>query len=254
VGTFALIGPGRAGRSLINALAGTRWHCAAVYRRDDDVSDAAEGVDALVIAVPDDALATVAGSVRPRPTTVVIHLSGAKSLDALAPHGRRASVHPLVSLPDPETGASRLTDNAMFAVAGDGLARDLVATLDGEAFDVAESDRTLYHATAAIASNHLVVLCAQVERLARHLDLPFDLYGRLMAESLENVRQIGASAALTGPAARGDVETVDAHIAALERVGAHEGDLYRVWSAEAARLGSAGHNRVATAQPDSTES
>ena len=121
-----------------------------------------------------------------------------------------------------------------------GWQKQLVQELNGRPFAVADRDRMLYHATAAIASNHLVALCAQVERLAEHLGLPFDLYGELMTASLDNARRIGPRAALTGPAARGDVDTVDGHRHVLGMLSATEADLYGVWAAEAARLGRLG--------------
>ena len=50
---------------------------------------------------------------------------------------------------------------------------------------------------------------------------------------LDNCEAIGPRDALTGPVQRGDVGTVDAHLAALP---ADERDLYRVLAAEALRL------------------
>jgi predicted short-subunit dehydrogenase-like oxidoreductase (DUF2520 family) len=54
-----------------------------------------------------------------------------------------------------------------------------------------------------------------------------------MAGALDNVRRLGAKAALTGPAARGDRATIERHLAALP---ADERTAYEVMSAEAARL------------------
>ena len=89
-------------------------------------------MDLLVIATPDEAVAEVAAAVDPVPTTVVAHLAGSLALDVLAPHPRRAAVHPLVPLPDPETGAARLAAGAWFAVAGDPVAGRVVADLAPE--------------------------------------------------------------------------------------------------------------------------
>ena len=80
---------------------------------------------------------------------------------------------------------------------------------------IADEDRARYHATAAIASNHLVALLGQVERLAASLDIPFDVFLPLVQASIDNVAALGPSAALTGPAARGDLETIAKHRAAL---------------------------------------
>lgn len=240
--SYRVIGLGRAGRSLIRALAGTNWKYAGGYGRHDDPSQAAAGVDVVFIAVPDDAIAETACAIKPS-SAVVVHLSGAKTLEVLEPHDHRASMHPLVSLPDPVTGAARLRDGATFAVAGHSRASDAVAVLGGRPISVDERHRSLYHATAAIAANHLVVLCAQVERLAQHIGVPVERYWDLMTATLENVERVGPLRALTGPAARGDAETIDAHIQAIEEVGPDEVDLYRTLADHAAELGRMAESR-----------
>ena len=238
-----VIGPGRAGRSLARALIQRGWNV-DVWPRHADVTEAARGVDVLVIATPDDIIAAVAGAVRPVDTTVVCHLSGRCGLDVLLPHRRRTSVHPLVSLPDVETGAARLVAGAHFAVDGDPIGNRIVAALGGTALTVAPENRALYHATACVASNHLVVLAAQVERLARLAGVPASAYWELMSSTLGNVVASGPTAALTGPAARGDSATVAAHVAALPP---GERRLYEVLADSADRLGRArrAHDDVA---------
>ena len=154
--------------------------------------------------------------------TVVAHLAGSLGLDVLAPHPRRAALHPLVSLPDAEVGARRLRAGAWFAVAGDppgslALMEALVADLGGRSFTVADADRAAYHAAAAIASNHLVALLGQVERVAAGAGVPLEAYLDLVRATLDNVAEMGPAAALTGPVARGDWATVERHRAALAR-------------------------------------
>ena len=133
--SFRVIGRGRAGRSLATALGRAGWGLGGVLGREDDVEEAAHGVDLLVIAVPDDAVASVAASVAPVATTVVAHLAGSLGLDVLEPHIRRAALHPLASLPTPEVGAERLR-GAWFAIAGDPLVQSVVDALDGRSFEV----------------------------------------------------------------------------------------------------------------------
>ena len=79
-----------------------------------------------------------------------------------------------------------------------------------------EDGRAVYHAAAVVASNHLVALCAQVERLAAAVDVPPSVYWELLARSFDNVRAVGATTALTGPAARGDHATLAAHVEAMD--------------------------------------
>ncbi len=165
--TLRLIGPGRAGRSLAAALADAGCDVRGILARGDDVSDAARGVDVLVLATPDAVLRSVAADVTPVADTVVMHLSGALGLDVLSPHPRRASLHPLVPLPTPEVGRIRLRSGVTFAVAGDQIATTLAYLLGGWPVVVDDEHRAAYHAAACIASNHLVALLGQAGRVAR---------------------------------------------------------------------------------------
>ncbi|HEV3226232.1 MAG TPA: DUF2520 domain-containing protein [Acidimicrobiales bacterium] len=209
-----VIGRGRAGRSLATALGRAGWGLGGVLGREDDGREAASGVDLLVLAVPDDAVAAVAAAIEPVPSTVVAHLAGSLGLEVLAPHERRAALHPLASLPSPEVGAERLR-GAWFAIAGDPLIEEVVEALEGRAFSVADEHRAAYHAAAAIASNHLVALLAQVDRVAKTAGVPFDAYLDLVRATVENVAALGPVDALTGPAARGDEATISRHLEAL---------------------------------------
>lgn len=210
-----IVGPGRAGSSLALALAKVGWDVAPLLGRGDDAAYAAEGVDLLVIATPDDAVASVARAVRPVPSTVVAHMSGALGLGDLAPHPRRAGLHPLVALPNPELGAERLV-GGWFGVAGDEpVVDEAVAALQGRSYRVGDEQRGLYHATACIASNHLVALLGQVERLAAAVGVPPAAYRDLIHGTLANVDELGPGRALTGPAARGDDATIERHLRSL---------------------------------------
>jgi pantoate--beta-alanine ligase len=230
--TLRIIGPGRAGGSVATALSRAGWYVLPPLGRGDDLSDAAAGADLLVIATPDGSVAHVAAAITPSPSTVVAHLAGSLGLDVLASHPRRAALHPLVALPSAEVGADRLR-GAWFAVAGDPLGRDVVAALAGHAIEVRDEDRAAYHAAACIASNHLVALLGQVERVAAGVGLPLDAYLDLVRGTVDNVALLGPAAALTGPVARGDWETVARHLAALD---ASERPGYEAMADAASRL------------------
>ena len=176
--------------------------------------DAAGDVELVVIATPDRSIAEVAVSIVPVGHVAVMHLSGAYGLDVLAPHVRRAALHPLMTLADAERGAVVLR-GAWFAVAGDPVADDIVAALGGRSFTVADEHRALYHAAASVASNHVVALLAQVERLASAAGVPYEAFFDLVRASVDNCASIGPLRALTGPASRGDDATLDRHRAVL---------------------------------------
>ena len=228
-----VIGPGRAGSSLATALGSAGWEVVGVLGRSEDPSEALAGTDLLVVAVPDRSIAQLAATVRPDDGAVIAHVAGSLGLDALGPHRRVAALHPLVALPSPEAGARRLRSGGWFAVAGDAIVRRAVDDLGGRWFEVDDADRARYHAAAAMASNHLVALLGQVERIAAGIGAPAQAYLDLAAGAMADVAEVGATAALTGPVARGDWATVAAHLAAIDP---SEHEAYRALAAAARRL------------------
>ena len=218
------------------ALEQVGWRVCAVLGRDAPaaaVAAAAADVDLVLIATPDAVVAEVAAAVEPADTAAVAHLAGSIGLEVLARHRRPAAVHPLVAMPDPATGARRLRSGCWFAVAGDPLARQVVADLGGRAFEVADVDRAAYHAAAVVASNHLVALLGQAERIGDTAGVPFTAFLDLVRATVDNVAELGPAAALTGPAARGDEATIERHLRALDPA---ERDTYRAMAREARRL------------------
>jgi predicted short-subunit dehydrogenase-like oxidoreductase (DUF2520 family) len=141
-------------------------------------------------------------------------------------------MHPLQSFPSTSAGLDRLP-GSWAAVAGDPEVVALAEELGLRPFAVPDSERTRYHAAAAVAANHVVALMGQVERLAASCGVPVEAFGPLVRASVDNALRLGSAAALTGPVERGDLGTVEAHLRAIDPV---ERDAYRALAREAARL------------------
>ncbi len=218
---FRLVGPGRAGSSFRLALEAAGWESVGVFSHGHNLQEAAAtGADVLLLAVPDSAIAGVAESIAPGPA-VVVHLSGATTLEPLAGHRHAGSIHPLVSLPNPVAGSASLTGGAFFATASSSptagsAVKAVVTALGGTSVPVPDHLRVRYHTAAAVAANHLVVLCGQVERLAAAAEVPAEAFWPLMSGVFANVVESGAAAALTGPVARQDWPTVAKHLAQMD--------------------------------------
>jgi len=222
ISTVRVVGTGRAGGAIAARLADRGL---TVSAGRDALADA----DLVLLAVPDAAIADVAQRVEIGPW--VAHISGATSLRALDPHVRRFSVHPLQTLTR-ERGAEQL-DGAWAAVTAEteearAAARWLANTLGLHTFDLADADKPLYHAGAAMASNFLVTLHAAAARLLEESHAPPEALIPLMTRTIEN------GFVLTGPIARGDWSTVEAHLRALEERAPDLVPLYRAL-AEATR-------------------
>jgi predicted short-subunit dehydrogenase-like oxidoreductase (DUF2520 family) len=252
VGTLALVGPGRAGTTIAAGLAARGWQVGVVVGSglDSASARAAAGrlgarvgaveevvaADLVIIATPDASIGSVATRLAScvRSDQLVIHLSGARGIGALAEMPCRiGALHPLQTLPTVDLGLARLP-GSWCAIAGDPQVAVLAEQLGLRPVSVSDADRARYHATACIASNHLVALLGQVERVA---PVPLEALLPLVRASVDNVADLGAARALTGPVARGDVETVRAH---LEALPPNERDGYRALARLAYELAGRG--------------
>lgn len=225
---IVIVGAGRAGTSFASALDAA--HRVTLVHHDDE----ADHVDAdlVLLCVPDDAIAAAATNLRVGPHTVVAHVAGSRGLEVLAPHSRVGSLHPLVTMPDGVLGARRLL-GGVFSVEGDALLNDVVASLGGRLLRVPNEHRALYHATAVSAANHLVALLGHVQVLARATQLELGDFLPLARQAFDDVVSYGPARALTGPASRGDIATIAAHLRSLPE---EERDLYVALSQRAMRL------------------
>jgi predicted short-subunit dehydrogenase-like oxidoreductase (DUF2520 family) len=207
---ISIVGAGRAGSSFAIALRRV-GHDVEVLHHDD--VRALGGASLVILCVPDDAIASVAATITPRDDRVVAHVAGSRNLDVLAPHRRVGSLHPLMALPT-EFEGERLI-GATYCVAGDDIVREVALSLAGRVITLRDDQRTVYHAAAVVASNHLVALMGQVRTLAESIGLTLEDFLPLAEQSLVDVARFGPDDALTGPASRGDMATIDAHLAAI---------------------------------------
>lgn len=208
---ISIIGAGRAGTSFATAL-GRVGHDVRLLHHDELEQLALP--DLILLTVPDDAINETAARIPARASQLLAHVAGSRTLAVLAPHPRVASIHPLMTLPSGELGAQRLL-GATYCVAGDDAILEIAHCLGGRVITLRDEQRTTYHATATVAANHLVALMGHVEQLAQSVGLTLEDFLPLAQQALRDVEEVGTRAALTGPAARGDMATIDAHLTAI---------------------------------------
>jgi predicted short-subunit dehydrogenase-like oxidoreductase (DUF2520 family) len=178
--------------------------------------------DLVLLCVPDAAIRERAAATPPGPW--IAHVSGATPLAALDPHVRRFTLHPLQTF-TLRRGPDQL-DGAWAAVAAEGpegRARGfwLADQLGLRPFEIADESRVLYHAAAAIASNYLVTLYRAAARLCEAAGAPPEALVPLMRRTIDNGFE------LTGPIARGDWQTVEAHLEAIRKAAPELEPMYR---------------------------
>ena len=189
----------------------------------------------LFLAVPDDAIENMAARIaamKPPPRLAVVHLSGARGLDALdaVDPNPRGSFHPLQSFPTPRPPAAFRGITVAVDATTPALERRLRALarrLGATPRHVGDRERVRYHAAAVFASNFVDVVIGQGVGLLRQLGWGEDEATRalmpLVDGAVDNIRRRGVVGALTGPIRRGDDKTVSRHLEVL-----NEPDLYRI--------------------------
>jgi len=196
-----------------------------------EIQDIVERAELVLLAVPDDALAGLVEGLAKlgawQPGQLVAHTSGRFGVGVLHPVRAAGAVplalHPAMTFTGMSLDLTRLLD-CTFGV-----------TADAAMLPIAEGDRTIYHAALAHGSNHLVTLVAQASQLLAEVgvEAPDRMLGPLLRATLENALASGETA-LTGPVARGDAGTVEAHARALrEHDGGTGGDVLAAYLAMA---------------------
>jgi predicted short-subunit dehydrogenase-like oxidoreductase (DUF2520 family) len=189
--------------------------------------DVVSGADLVLLTVPDDALPGLVRGLAATGTPVagrlLAHASGRHGLAVLDPAAEQGALplalHPVMTFTGRPDDADRLV-GICFGVTAPAVLRPaaevLVMEMGGEPVFIAEADRDLYHAALAGAANHLVTQVVQAEELLAKAGVgqPARMLGPLLSAALDNALRLG-DAALTGPVARGDADTVAGHVAAL---------------------------------------
>jgi predicted short-subunit dehydrogenase-like oxidoreductase (DUF2520 family) len=237
------IGAGPVGSALAGGLARAGVRVVAVSSRNPDRAlalanaidgcvalensqDVVDRTDLVFLTVPDDSIASVCDQLEWRPGTSAVHCSGALSSEVLESAARSgalvASCHPMQTFSSFNPFDDRLS-GCLFGIEGDGNLRtmltELIQQLGGQSVVLDRADKPIYHVAAVLTSNYLVTLSAIASELLGEMGLDRNdaLHGLLplMRGSIENLELNGIPDALTGPIARGDLQTVESHLAAL---------------------------------------
>ena len=248
--SVSIIGIGRVGGALAIALSRAGFVVDKLVHRNDSiatsvakllpgnvelVSNSAElpNIDSeiVLITTPDPEIAIVAESLAGRLSTgcMVLHTSGSLSSESILPLAKAGyfigSMHPLVSVSDPISGADNFRD-VFFCIEGHDVAvvaaRAIVDALGGRAFSIDTGYKPLYHASAVMACGHLVALldiaidmlskCGIERTHAKEILLP------LVASTIANLKTQSSAEALTGSFARLDSAAIGRHLAAIKEM------------------------------------
>jgi predicted short-subunit dehydrogenase-like oxidoreductase (DUF2520 family) len=257
--SITIIGPGKVGRAIGSVAHRVGWPMAAVAGGSHEqrsrefaqavgvevcsLAQAAARGELVLLTVKDQAIRPVceqlaaAGGLADKP--IVAHCSGALDCSVLAAAEEAgcpvATMHPLQTFPSAEAAIAKLPGTYWF-IEGQPLATDalrsLADALGGQAVTIDANAKPLYHAAAVMSANYITTL----------LDAALELYGQtgldesaarqaaapIIRATVSNVLENGTQASLTGPIARGDVETVRRHLDALDAYNRELAGFYRV--------------------------
>lgn len=184
-----------------------------------------------LLTVPDEVLpdlaAELAASGAVAAGQLVVHTSGRRGTAVLDPCTRQGALplalHPMMTFTGRGDDAARLSGCFFGVTAPEALrpaAEALVVETGGEPAWVPEGSRALYHTALAAGANHLATLVAESVALLGRAGVsePERAIAPLLQAALDNALRSGV-AGVTGPAARGDADTVAAHLDELRYDG-----------------------------------
>lgn len=182
---------------------------------------------------------------------VVLHCSGALPSSILASARDRGahvgSLHPLQSFAA-DAGADNPFKGIVMSAEGDApavaVSEQIAADLGAVCFRIRTEAKTLYHASAVVASNYLVTLMDLSFGLLAAAGIPeenaMEVLSPLINGTLANVERVGTAPALTGPVSRGDGATIEQHVKEIEKLAPDLLGLYRALGLQTVQVGLAG--------------
>jgi len=242
---FALIGPGRLGLRLAQALIKAGWRCTKIRGRRDrkhyghqllpagtpwdswDEPIPSQTPPLIIVSVEDDSITSVAEALvkeLPPGPRVILHTSGLLTSDALDPcreaGARVASWHPLQSFPIQGhvefSGIPCAIEGDQDAVTAGFHVADVLGL---EPWIIDRNHKALYHAAAVVGANlsHILIRAA-CELLSTCPALPLQpgaMLAPLIRTSLDRALESEGFEHLTGPIARDDEMTIQKHFEVL---------------------------------------
>jgi Uncharacterized conserved protein len=242
---IGIIGAGIVGSALAIRLTEKGYKVVAVSSRSLDSAEklalAIEGcqaaetnqmvadiADIVFITTPDAVIPKVASGLQWHKGQSVVHCSGADSTETLQPArqmGANTGVfHPLQTLASVKQAIDNIPGSTIAIESEEPLLttlKEMATALNCRWIELKASDKVVYHAAAVIASNYLVTLVKLADDLWETFGIPREQATQsllpLLKGTLNNIENVGIPQALTGPIARGDIDTVKKHLTALQK-------------------------------------
>lgn len=218
------------GRDLQNAKALQRRLYDADIQRHLDFSSSNSEV--FIMAVRDEAIEKVAKAIALPAKAVLAHTSGSQPVEKLefSATPNTGVFYPLQTF---TKGKKVAFGDIPVLVESDNsytgkVLMDIACSITKHCYDVFADDRIAIHLAAVFACNFTNYMLRISETILEKHHFDLELLRPLIAETLNKSLDLGPLAAQTGPARRGDLETLDRHIAFLDNQNYR--DIYRMIS------------------------
>lgn len=168
--------------------------------------------DIYILALKDDVIQEIANSL-PYKNALILHTSGAVSLDALNEMERIGVFYPLQTFSKNKT--VDFTEVPICIEANNKKDEDLLEKLSLEisknVFRIDSSQRKKLHVAAVFVSNFANYMYSVGEDICKENNIPFEILHPLIKETAKKAIKIGPLAAQTGPAKRNDQVVINMH-------------------------------------------
>lgn len=230
---LTVIGTGNVATVLANRFYVKGWTIQEVYGRDmqktqiladmvkatavNDIEKLSKEIDVVIIALSDKALSSVVSQLS-FPNSLVLHTAGSVSKNVLQKTSENFGVlYPVQSM------RKGMNDETPIPFLIDGNHPSTIDAIEKIAFvisqEVARGNdelRLKLHVAAVFVCNFPNFLYMQSALFCETENIPFRLLQDLMEETANRIRYNHPSEVFTGPAIRGDMETVQKHLAVLQ--------------------------------------
>lgn len=184
----------------------------------DDLKMMYSDADLYLVAVSDNEVENVSSQLHLQPGRIVVHTAGSVSREVLKNVGCDYGVlYPLQSL------RKEMTEVQEIPIVVDGSTRevrealvDFTSSWSRRLWQCNDEQRLKLHVAAVIASNFTNHLYALVEEYCYSEDLAFNMLIPLIKETSNRIERLSPGQLQTGPAIRGDSDTIDKHLEMLK--------------------------------------
>jgi|APTNR8051073442_1049403.scaffolds.fasta_scaffold00768_2 predicted short-subunit dehydrogenase-like oxidoreductase (DUF2520 family) len=236
---ITLIGAGNVGTHLAKRLSETGYRVTQVFSRDkakaevlaeivgaaaiDQLSEVSAHTGLYLLAVRDDVIAETGRRLSEAGISegLFAHTSGATPASVLAPYSVRFGIfYPLQTFSPQRTPDFLEIPVCIQASSPEDevLLKNIAERIGKQAVAIEEQQRIALHVAAVFVNNFSNYLYQTGQRILEKEQLNFDLLIPLIRETAEKVRHLPPKAAQTGPAVRGDEQTIARHLAYLQEM------------------------------------